>query len=219
MSYSVHSRDYLRRARYCLDQQCHQYLFYAAFELRCGIEARMQEYLEPQEHVSTANKKEWRIAKLGKSIEAAFGTGEFIVEMAVHDSGSDRHIHTFYYVPVKSSLRKIGERLGDYLHVMRSARAAEDEWWASARSVMEDAYAELNQATRGNTIGAPLMQKGRTQLTVRADLLDEDTIQRLAILGKKVVMRVRYLAELPEKYPHPEGSSSAPSIDSPSLDC
>ena len=44
--YKITSRDYLSRARICLDEGSNRFLFYAAFELRCGIEARMREYLE-----------------------------------------------------------------------------------------------------------------------------------------------------------------------------
>ena len=51
-----------------MEQNDTQYLFYAAFEIRCGIEARMQEYLDVQEHVSKGVKKEWNLTKLSNSI-------------------------------------------------------------------------------------------------------------------------------------------------------
>ena len=56
MDYRIHSRDYLQRARKRLDSGTPDALFHAAFELRCGIEARMQQYLEAQEHISESLK-------------------------------------------------------------------------------------------------------------------------------------------------------------------
>ncbi|MGI2856448.1 hypothetical protein ACRTDR_20040 [Shewanella algae] len=55
MSYGVSSKDYLSRAKELIAEDRIESLFYAAFEIRCGIEARMNEYLEVQKHIS--NKK------------------------------------------------------------------------------------------------------------------------------------------------------------------
>ena len=67
------SRDYAARARARLDEDSHASLFYAAFELRCGIEARLQEYLHAQRDVSKKAKKGWRPAVLGQQLERRFG--------------------------------------------------------------------------------------------------------------------------------------------------
>jgi hypothetical protein len=48
MPYGIHARDYLTRARLRLDEQSPAGLFYAAFELRCGIESRLRQYIEAQ---------------------------------------------------------------------------------------------------------------------------------------------------------------------------
>ncbi len=55
--YLVNSRNYLLRARKRLDEKTPASLFYAAFELRCGVESRMQEYLDAQDHISQRRKR------------------------------------------------------------------------------------------------------------------------------------------------------------------
>jgi hypothetical protein len=56
MGYGIHSRSYLKRARQRLDEGYPESLFYAAFELRCGVESRMKEYLDAQDHISESNR-------------------------------------------------------------------------------------------------------------------------------------------------------------------
>lgn len=51
MTYAIDSRSYLERARKQLDQGTQEGLFYAAFELRCGAEARLHEHKKPASNV------------------------------------------------------------------------------------------------------------------------------------------------------------------------
>jgi hypothetical protein len=74
--YRSDSRSYLARALGFLKKGRAEDLFYAAFELRCGIEARLQEYLEVQGHLSKKQKQGWRIADLGNKASRAFSTGD-----------------------------------------------------------------------------------------------------------------------------------------------
>ncbi len=69
MDYKISSRDYLKRAKKRLDEGSLESLFYASFELRCGVEARMQEYLAAQKDVSKKKKHGWKIPKSAKSLE------------------------------------------------------------------------------------------------------------------------------------------------------
>lgn len=55
--YGVGSRDYLRRAKDLLAQGTPAALFHAAFELRCGIEARLQEYRDAATKVAKLKKR------------------------------------------------------------------------------------------------------------------------------------------------------------------
>jgi hypothetical protein len=75
MEYRTSSRDYLLRAQERLRDGTREALFYAAFELRCGIEARMRQYLEVCDHISKKKKEGWKIADLGRGTEEAFRLG------------------------------------------------------------------------------------------------------------------------------------------------
>ncbi len=71
-TYEISSRDYLRRARECVREDSVSSLFYAALEVRSGIEARMQEYLEVWDHIAKKKKRGWRIVDLGRNVENSF---------------------------------------------------------------------------------------------------------------------------------------------------
>ena len=60
ISYGMTARHYLERARARLDENTSEGLFCAAFELRCGVESRMREYLRAQEAVSEGKKNGWQ---------------------------------------------------------------------------------------------------------------------------------------------------------------
>ena len=61
MGYGVHSESYLERARKRLDEGTLEGLFYAALELRCGVEARLHQYLEAYKRIALKKKRKWRI--------------------------------------------------------------------------------------------------------------------------------------------------------------
>ena len=46
MVYGINAESYLSRARKQLDEGTQNGLFYSAFELRCGVETRLHEYLD-----------------------------------------------------------------------------------------------------------------------------------------------------------------------------
>ena len=79
--YGLHARDYLARTRACLAKGSPATLFYAAFELRCGIEARLQQYLEAQRENTGKIKQGWRIAKLARHVNRRFKTGDKVVQL------------------------------------------------------------------------------------------------------------------------------------------
>ena len=91
MSYGVSSRSYFRRAEKLLGDSTPESLFYAAFELRCGIEARMQQYLEAQKQISAKKRNGWQIAKLAKNIERIFRTGDKIAKFTFYEKGKKTH--------------------------------------------------------------------------------------------------------------------------------
>jgi hypothetical protein len=117
MTYGITSRDYLARAKRCLANNDHESLFYAAFELRCGVEARMQDYLDVQEHISKKKRQVWQVAKLARNIEDVFRLGEKGAVLRVRDRATRRLLFEARYTPVKRSLRDMAEKLGNELHM------------------------------------------------------------------------------------------------------
>lgn len=201
MNYRIDSRDYLARARRLIDGGSLESLFYAAFELRCGIEARLQQYLEAQSHISEKRKKGWRIAELAKNIEKVFQTGDKVVEFAVYDQENDALLYTFYYTPVRARLRKMGEQLGNYLHSMRIYHHPQDKWWVEMRNLLEKVYGELRKANLGTMLGVPLLDPKTNRIVFSSELAEgeqpEDLLKKVGEIGTVRKLRVRYLNEVP----------------------
>lgn len=200
MEYRISSRDYLKRARARLGEIEQASLIYAALELRCGIEARMIEYLEVQAHISKKKKKGWRVAELARNVEAAFRTGEKIVRWAVHDKDSDAIITCFYYTPVTSRLQKAAEMLGNYLHSIKKFKARDDPYWVRLRNELEGIATQLELANKGTLLGPPLMKPGTNQVDMKLELppeFDPNGIMK-KMLNKELKVHVSYLKSLPD---------------------
>lgn len=201
MPYGISSRDYLLRARHRLDDNTKESLFYAAFELRAAVEARLEEYLEAQDHVSASKKKGWQVAKLAKNLESAFKGGNRIVEITVTNRVTEEAIGVFYYTPVDKALQKKIQRLGDLLHSAKRPRPDNDPWWQETRAFLEDVYADARRATRGTLLGPPLLRKSGRQIRMTTEVLPgndpNERIERVMASGGRTTMKVAYLDTLP----------------------
>lgn len=187
------------RAEVRLDEKTYESLFYAALELRCGIESRMQEYMENWDHISEKKKKGWQIAKLGKNLENAFRTGNNVVRWEVLESGTRQPIACFYHTPVTKGLRETGGRLGNYLHAMKHWRSADDPWWGKFRATLLDALEGLRFANKGTLLGPPMRRKGASEVEMNMELppgIDIGKITRNMKNGRFTV-NVSYLDTLP----------------------
>lgn len=124
-SYGTHARDYLARARTRLDENSAEALFYAAFELRCGIEARLHQYLEAQRGNKKRIRQGWRIAKLAKDLDRYFRTGDKVIRIAMRERNGPP-FYVLMYTPVTSRLQNLGERIGNLMHIPIRYRPPED---------------------------------------------------------------------------------------------
>ena len=193
VSYGMSARDYLARARDRLDEGSRAALFYAAFELRCGVESRMREYLRAQKTISESKKDGWRIAKLAKDIEAVFKSGDKYVEIGIIDPSTGQVLRLFIYTPVRANLRSAAERLGDLLHAARQYRADSDPWWQETRAFLEETWRELYLATRGELLGVPLIEKATGQLQLQLQFHDrKEEYQRYIRKGTAAILGVKY---------------------------
>ncbi len=202
MGYHTSSRDYLKRARSRLADGTQEALFYAALELRCGIEARMSQYLEVWEHISKKKKKGWRIADLGRNLEDAFKVGNKIVRWTVHDQHSGQMIICLYYTPVTDKLKRAGEKLGNHLHSMKKYRNSTDQLWLRLRNELEDIYSQLAVANKGTLLGPPLKKSGTQQVDMILELppgVDSKVVfEKIINKGEKIRIKVDYLSHLPK---------------------
>ncbi|UGY08313.1 hypothetical protein [Phyllobacterium pellucidum] len=196
MSYGMSARDYLRRAESCLNQNNPRHLFYAAFELRCAVEARMQQYLESWDHVSKKQKQGWEINKLGSTMERAFKTGDRVMRWRVEDEHTGETLVVHYYTPVTKRLQSNAKRLGDYLHAPKKYHSETDEWWSEFRNLLDEMVSQLRTATTGTLLG-PALKKGN-HIHMTTDIPPETNIERIYGKGVLIKVRVDYHDKLPE---------------------
>lgn len=202
MAYSLAVSAYLERIEDLLKDKTEASLLYAALELRCGVEARMKEYLDPLDHIPKSQKKEWAIPKLGLSIKNTFRTGDKIMLFTVRSPKQNAEC-TLMYTPVSSRLQDIACRLGDYLHLPKANIVKDSSWWKNLRELIHEGYGELLLANSGELIGLPLLHKHTGKMNVRAVIPENDPrrnlIAELAISGEAQVVRVQYIEPLPGK--------------------
>ncbi|WP_281947474.1 hypothetical protein [Vibrio parahaemolyticus] len=160
MSYGITARDYLERARLRLNEGTNEALFYAAFEVRCGTEARMLEYLEVQKHISKKKRQGWQVAKLARNIEDAFRIGDKTAVLQILNPKDKSVQFEARYTPVRAELRKHVEKLGNYLHSAKKYHEDGSQHWIDFRKSLEKAIHELEFSTSGALLG-PLLQKGK----------------------------------------------------------
>jgi len=202
-TYAIGSRDYLRRARSRLGDGSFEALFYAALELRSGVEARLQEYLDAQHHISERKKKGWQVAKLGRNLEEAFRVGNRIVEITIANDPGRKPLALLYYTPVTKSLQKNAQQLGNYLHSIKQYREPTDPWWREFRAILDSAVAELEVATTGTLLGPPLLHPKTGSATMTTETVEgtdpNELIERIGRTGTQICMKVDYLAALPPR--------------------
>ncbi|MEQ1775193.1 MAG: hypothetical protein ABL891_15555 [Burkholderiales bacterium] len=199
LAYGTDAKDYLARAEDRLAEGSAEALFYSALEIRCGIESRIKQYLAAQAHISKAKKSGWKIAKLAKGIEAAFRTGDQIVEFSIMDGPKGKVLATFLYTPVTSRLQKLGQQLGNYLHVTTLPTNRDEVWWSELRAMLEESIHLLRMATTGELLGAPLLHKETNQIQMSGEFNKDDSrlhfVQGLYDSKSHVVVRVGYHKE------------------------
>jgi len=116
MKYGVRSKDYVSRAKALLNESTHESLIYTALELRAGIEARLKEFFDAQAETTEKKRKGWKISKLAAQVENVINAGEKCVKLTTIDELTNTIIAEVWYTPVLPELRKMAEKLGNYLH-------------------------------------------------------------------------------------------------------
>lgn len=188
------------KERIQLDRQSYEGLFYAAFELRCGIEARIKEYIEGHSHIPTKRKKEWRLSNLNKTILKYFGDTDRVTQVVIHLPKPPLEKVVYYYTPVTPELIGIGQKLGDLLHVQAQNHSPEDEFWKTTKDMLENAYKLLEISNKGTLMGPPLGNKKRkSAMMVLRSSSDEETesLKKIMQKGNQFTAEIKHLNEFP----------------------
>jgi hypothetical protein len=200
IQYEISSKSYLMRARRLLDVNTIESLHYAAFELRCGIEARLHEYLEAHDDVPNGCKREWNIGKLGKSIEKYLHKESRVVEVTFTPIDNPSGQFVLRYTPVTPELLKMGQQLGELLHARREVILDHVLELSQLRRTLENIFSALKIATSGDLIGPPRLSKSdRTTANLTTDASEGSIGSRIRGMMKPGVigrMEVRHLDKL-----------------------
>jgi hypothetical protein len=162
MFYDTSSRAYLARAKLNFDSENNESLFYAALELRCGVEARLKEYVVKVDTVSL-RKIPWKIKNLEKILAKSSNIHDKRYVFAfIHPKTKERQ--DVIYNPVSRRLRKIAKTLGDYLHCVDQDRMSKPLFFSEFRQLVKEGIGELALATSGTLIAPPITSPGKMRL-------------------------------------------------------
>jgi hypothetical protein len=165
--YIFYPEDYLKRGYNCLKNGKREYLFYAALELRCGIEARLREHLSDMEAVSKSIRNGWQIGFLGKEIEKIFKNRENGYLFNIDLKKGSKSI-MLLYTPVSLRLQEIGNRLGDYLHAQKKEYMEDDPWWDNFKKLLIEGHEHLAVAMMGTLTRPPLRNPNTLEIKLSA---------------------------------------------------
>lgn len=196
MSYDFSARGHLERAKANLEKDNPQYLFYAAFELRCGVESRMQEYLYAWPHIPDKQKTGWEIGKLGKAVEKHFILRDQCQEWSIVDRETGQIGSVLYYTPVTKALRINAGKLGNYLH---SPNFDGDQrvWWTEFRLLLDEMVNQLETAVTGTLLGPAMHRDGSTSIDLISEVVGDFDHNKVGPVGEKMTVKIEYLDALP----------------------
>ena len=193
--YSYGSKDYLERMKERMDEGTNESLIYAALELRFGVEARLKEYIETIEHIPKSQKNDWQVAKLGRSIESAYRTGDKIMLFTIHFPSDGSEIQLMY-TPVTKRLQDIAKNIGGYLHFTGNGSFDNNSYWQKLRTLLAEAYSLLLLATSGELIGLPLIHrptgKINARISIESNEIADSLLKRMKV-GEQNVISVTYI--------------------------
>jgi len=202
--YGTHPADYLERAKVALNVGNGESFFYAALELRAGIESRLKDYVQESSYIPKAKKKEWKIANLSRTIEDHFqfqkknlaNPKEEVFQLLVIEIQSKKVVAEFNYFPVSKRAKDIAMILGDYLHSNYRQGKMDEPWWERFKNVVKEGILELECCLRGNLLGTPLMNYSTGQVEMILEHSGDEEIeyiQRLFSAQEKICIIVNHL--------------------------
>ena len=137
-----------------------------------------------------------------RDVETAFRVGNKTVRWAMYSKSGDRPVLILYHTPVTESLKKSGEKLGNYLHCMKKFYKEEDAWWTQFRQELESVTFQLRLATSGTLLGPPLMKPETNKIDMKLEIppgYEADSILSEIANGRETTLKVSYHDSLPDR--------------------
>lgn len=188
--YGIGSHAYLARAREQLRVGREASLIYAVLELRCGVEARLKELLEPHGHIPKKFKRDYQIKNLSTTVDSYLGSSDVGTLIKFVHVGA---AYEWRYVPVSSHLRKLAARAGNYLHALEKAPSVADI--ETLKREVDEGVRALEECLKGNLLGPPLINQPGTEVRFSVEFINDDDgaaerIQQLFQSGAEVLVQV-----------------------------
>lgn len=153
MNYSVRSRDYLARAKRERSANDTARLFYSAFELRAGVEARPHEYRDDISKKKRDNT--WQVRLLKREVENVVDKYEEPLTIHFRDPETGDRL-PFRYVPIADELKSIAERLGGYLHCLPTINVRRPKFLAELKALVDRGIPLLSEVVSGDLLSPPM---------------------------------------------------------------
>lgn len=193
--YAISARGYLKRAQRNLIAGELPLLFYAAFELRCCVEARQDLYLDAQRKYRRSLPRSWQLGPKARELDRLFQSNR-LARVIVHFDG--RREHSFHYVPVSKRLTKAAQMLGDDLHCKQRYHDSNDPWWTGLRERLLGIYRDAWFCCQGQLLCPLLVEEDGTTTN---GIFDMDGLDPTFVEAMQSRPSVRLSVAYPESPP------------------
>ncbi len=187
-----HPENYLKRAKHCLGQSEPEFLYYAALELRCFVEARQHQYLTAQRKYAKSMPRSWRIGQQGKELKRIYDLQKI---QRLRMIFQDNFEFEFRYVPVSEILRNNSEKLGKLLHAQEDVQ--EQSHLEEMQALLSTTWEKANHCQSGNLLAPSLLDKssGQPAGNLEAIVPNGESAELIRHMqeGAKMIVKVDYL--------------------------
>lgn len=202
MPYPVDAKGYLSRAKAALENGRPEGLFYAAYELRCCVEARQAEYVEALTAFNGTKVRPWELSLQGKRIRNKSYASTLTLMRYTFPNGTT---HDSYHTPVTNALLSFANKtLHSLMHCQPEFRDDDNPWWDKMRAELVEGYRMAWLACQGDSMVPPLWNSQTKEMhPVRLSLTEENAhlVPLLSGLqGQTVGMSVSYPKKPPSKW-------------------
>jgi len=191
--FETDSYRFLKNAKEFLATNSTQGLFYAALNLRFGIEFRIRQYASSMQEYLSYKRNIRSTSSLYKSIESAFKINDRIIKLSIAVSHKENVICILYHTPITSKINKLKGVLGEYLHITEETNTKSTVWLNQFKNYLIETSTELENVLRGKLL-APPIGNGINMNYVSTDEECNNWIKFYVDKGvKKFLMKIDYV--------------------------